>query len=82
MAGVAAIASREFPPLSAGAARVPVLILAPSGDRTASDAAQAFVDLTIPQGFAIRLVMLDEKGDRLTRDAGRVTTEFLTEILR
>jgi pimeloyl-ACP methyl ester carboxylesterase len=82
MAGVAAIASREFPPLSVGAARVPVLILAPSGERTASDAAQAFVDQMVPQGFAIRLVMLDENGDRLTRDAGRVTVDFLTEILR
>ncbi len=82
IAGVAAIANREFPPLSVGAARVPVLILAPSGDRTSADAAQAFVDQTIPQGFAVRLVMLDEDGDRLTRDAGRVTADFLTEILR
>ena len=82
IAGVAAIANREFPPLSVGAARFPVLILAPSGDRAASDAAQAFVDQMIPQGFAVRLVMLDEDGDRLTRDAGRVTADFLTEILR
>jgi pimeloyl-ACP methyl ester carboxylesterase len=82
IAGVAAIANREFPSLSVGAARVPVLILAPSGDRTASDAAQAFVDQMIPQGIAVRLVRLDEDGDRLTRDAGRMTADFLTEILR
>jgi poly(3-hydroxybutyrate) depolymerase len=82
MTGVAAIASQEFPPLSAGAARMPVLILAPSGERTASDAAQAFVDQMVPQGFAVRLVMLDEDGERLTRDAGRVTSDFLSGILR
>ena len=82
IAGVAAIANREFPTVSAEASRVPILILAPSGESTAADAAQAFVDQMIPQGFAVRLVMLDEDGDRLTRDAGRVTADFLTEILR
>lgn len=82
MTGVAAISGQEFPPLSAGAVRMPVLILAHSGDRVASDAAQAYVDQMLPQGFAIRLVILDSKGDRLTRDAGRVTAQFLTEILR
>lgn len=82
MTGVAAIASQEFPPLSAAAAGMPVLILAPSGERAAAEAAQVYVDQMLTQGFAMRLVMLDENGDRLTRDAGRVTAEFLTEILR
>jgi poly(3-hydroxybutyrate) depolymerase len=82
MSGVAAISAREFPPLSAGAVRLPVLILSHSGDRVASDAAQAYVDQMLPQGFAIRLVTLNSRGDQLTRDAGRVTAQFLTEVRR
>jgi pimeloyl-ACP methyl ester carboxylesterase len=80
VSGVVAIASQEFPALSS-AARMPVLILAPSGNRAASDAAQAYDEEMTSQGFAIRLVMLDEKGNRLTEDAGRLTAQFLAETL-
>jgi poly(3-hydroxybutyrate) depolymerase len=79
--GVVAIASEEFPALPASA-RMPVLILTPSGNHTASEAAQAYVDQMVPLGLATRLVVLDEKGDRLTRDAGRMASEFLAETLR
>jgi poly(3-hydroxybutyrate) depolymerase len=80
VSGVVAIASQEFPTLSS-AARMPVLILAPSGNRAASDAAQAYDEAMTSQGLTIRLVMLDGKGDRLTADAGRLTAEFLAETL-
>ena len=79
--GVVAIANEEFPALP-GSARMPVLILTPSGNRTASEAAQAYVDQMVPLGLAIRLVVLDEKGNRLSGDAGRLTGEFLAETLR
>jgi len=79
--GVVAVASEEFPALPASA-QMPVLILSPSGNRAASEAAQAYVDQMVGQGLAIRLVVLDENGDRLTRDAGRLTGEFLAETLR
>jgi pimeloyl-ACP methyl ester carboxylesterase len=79
--GVVAIASEEFPAFT-GSARMPVLILTPSGNRTASEAAQAYVDQMVPLGLTIRLVVLEEKGNKLTRDAGRITGEFLAETLR
>jgi poly(3-hydroxybutyrate) depolymerase len=79
--GVVAIGNEEFPALT-GSARMPVLILTPSGNRTASEAAQAYVDQMAPLGLTIRLVVLEEKGDKLTRDAGRMTGEFLAETLR
>jgi hypothetical protein len=61
---------------------MPVLILTGTGDRAASDAARAYVDQMASLGVAIRLVELDERGDRLTGDAGRLTSDFLAEILR
>jgi predicted esterase len=76
-----AIASEEFPPLR-GLAGMPVLILAASGNRAATDNARAYVDQMFSQGWAIRLVMLNENGDRLSSDAGRLTEEFLAEALR
>lgn len=79
--GMVAIAAQDFPPLTS-AASMPVLILTGSGDRAASDAAQAYVDQMTSLGVAIRLVVLDERGDRLTGDAGRLTSDFLAEILR
>jgi hypothetical protein len=79
---VAAIASREFPPLSAGASRLPILILAAAGDRSAADAAQAYADSLLQQGLPVRLVSLDERGEKLTGDDQRLTVEFLREILR
>jgi poly(3-hydroxybutyrate) depolymerase len=78
--GAVAIGSEEFPALPSSA-QVPVLILAPSGNRTASEAAQAYVDQMTAQGLAIRLVALDENGKRLTSDAGRMAAEFLAETL-
>jgi poly(3-hydroxybutyrate) depolymerase len=80
--GVAAIASREFPPLSAGASRLPILILTATGDRSAAEAAQAFADNLMQQGLPVRLVSLDERGEKLTVDDLRLTVEFLREILR
>jgi poly(3-hydroxybutyrate) depolymerase len=80
--GVAAIASREFPPLSPGASRLPILILAATRDGSATDAAQAFADSLILQGLPVRLVSLDERGEKLTSDDLRLTVEFLREILR
>ena len=79
--GVVAIASEEFPALT-GSAPMPVLILTPSGNRTATEAARAYVEQMAAQGVAIRLVELDESGSRLTGDAGRVTSEFLAQTLR
>jgi pimeloyl-ACP methyl ester carboxylesterase len=79
--GVVAIASEEFPALT-GAALMPVLILTPSGNRTATEAARAYAEQMAAQGVAIRLVELDENGNRLTGDAGRMTSEFLAETLR
>ena len=81
ISGVAAIDSEELPALT-GAAQMPVLILAHSGNRTASEAAQAYVDQMVSWGVAIRLVELDESGDRLTKDDGRLTSEFLAQTLR
>ncbi len=81
ISGVAAIGSDEFPALTS-AAQMPVLILTHSGNRTASEAAQAYVDQMVSWGVAIRLVELDESGDRLTRDDGRLTSEFLAQTLR
>jgi poly(3-hydroxybutyrate) depolymerase len=78
--GAVAIASEEFPALP-GSAPMPVLILAPSGNRTASEAAQTYVDQMTAQGLVIRLVVLDESGKRLTGDAGRIAAEFLAETL-
>jgi pimeloyl-ACP methyl ester carboxylesterase len=80
--GVAAVASREFPPLSAGASRLPILILAATGDRSAAEAAQTFADSLMQQGLPVRLVSLDERGEKLTGDDQRLTVEFLREILR
>jgi poly(3-hydroxybutyrate) depolymerase len=81
ISGVVAIASRDFPPLSA-AARMPVLILAPSGNRASLEAARAYVSEMTSVGVGIRLVELEERGDRLTSDSGRLTAEFLAEALR
>jgi poly(3-hydroxybutyrate) depolymerase len=79
--GAVAIASEEFPALPESA-QMPVLILASSGNRTASEAAQTYVDQMTAQGLVIRLVVLDESGTRLTGDAGRMTGDFLDETLR
>ena len=80
--GVAAVASREFPSLTERGAQLPILILAASEDRAGTEAAQSFVDGLVQQGRTVRLVTLDEPGDRLTSDASRLTVEFLGEILR
>lgn len=80
--GAAAIASREFPVLSAGAASLPILILSPSGDPQAAEAAQTFASALVQQGRPVRLVSLDERGDRLTSDDLRLTVEFLREVMR
>jgi poly(3-hydroxybutyrate) depolymerase len=80
--GVAAVASSEFPSLTARGAQLPILVLAASEDRTGTEAAQSFVDGLMQQGGAVRLVTLDERGDRLTPDDTRLTVEFLGEILR
>jgi pimeloyl-ACP methyl ester carboxylesterase len=80
VSSVVAIASSEFPPL-ATSTRMPVLILTPSGNRAATESAQAYVDQMFARGLAIRLVTLDESGNRLTSDAGRLTAEFLDETV-
>lgn len=78
---VVAIASPDFPPLT-NEAQMPVLLLAPSGNRPAMDAASRYVDQMLSLGVAIRLVELDERGDRLTSDTGRLTAEFLGNALQ
>ena len=80
--GVAAVASSEFPSLTARGAQLPILVLAASEDRIGTEAAQSFVDGLMLKGGAVRLVTLDERGDRLTSDDTRLTVEFLGEILR
>lgn len=80
--GVAAIDSREFPPLAPGAGQLPILVLSASGDPIGTEAAQTFVDGLMQQGGAIRLVTLDEQGDKLTSNDARLTVEFLRQILR
>ena len=80
--GVAAVASREFPPLTAEASRLPILILAANGDPDAAAAAQAFADGLTQQGLPVRLVSIDERGEKLSGDDLRLTVEFLREVLR